>query len=318
MCSIEEQLHIEGRSASHTATDVVAQFKHVDMTRSPPSPLPTVCIQQATISQSQQFTIPTNTMERTDATMTATISEPAAPSQERHGLSAGSIAGFAMIPVAVVLTAVVTFTYIWLRRRRRRGPIICHLSPTPPPPPAVPEKDFRSPTTSFDSMASGGKVRSMTAMSTPVVHTGWVASPRPQARPSNDSAVHRNPWNDQLPKLSADITTASLQVSRGADVGNDSPIDRSSPFRLKRGDTRKRSSLDPDVMSAWPAPPQPTAEPTPLQQVRIGRRSMERKSISAEYFAQEKNSRDACGAQEYWEDLRLELGPDPGPTVRSQ
>ena len=284
---------------------------------SPSSPLPTVRIQQATISQSQQFTIPTNTMERTDATMSATISEPAAPSQARHGLSAGSIAGLAMIPVAVALTAVAIFTYVWLRKRRRRGPAIRHLGPTPPPP-VVPEKDFRSPTTSFDSMASSGKVCSMSAMSTPVVHTGWVASPRPQARPSNDSAIHRNPWNDQLPKLSADITTAGLQVPRGADVGNDSPIDRGSPFRLKRGDTKKRSSLDPDVMSAWPAPPQPTAGPMPLQQARIGRTNMERMSISAEYFAQEKNSRDARGAQEYWEDLKLELGPDPGPTVRSQ
>jgi hypothetical protein len=44
---------------------------------------------------------------------------------------------------------------------------------------------------------------------------------------------------------------------------------------------------------------------------------MERRSISAEYFAQEKDGRDARGTQGYWEDIRLELGPDPGPVVKS-
>ena len=252
--------------------------------------------------------------------MPTTIPEPAAPSEGGHGLSSKAIAGLAMIPLAVLLIAVAVFTYFWLRKHRRRAPIICYQGPTPPPPPppAVPEKDFRSPTSSFDSTASGGKVRSMTAMSTPVVHTGWAASPRPQARPSNDSAVQHNPWNDRLPKISADITTAGLQVARGAvEAENDSPIDRSSPFRLKRGDTRKKSSLDPDVMSAWPAPPRPAAQPAPLRSPRTAKTYMERRSISAEYFAQERDSRDARGAQEYWEDIRLELGPDPGPTVRS-
>ncbi|KAF2624038.1 hypothetical protein BU25DRAFT_166146 [Macroventuria anomochaeta] len=315
MRSIERKVHIEGRSAPHTATDdVVRGQQPQDPKSSSPSPLPTIRIQQATISTSQQFTVPADTISTSNPTMPAKITKPAAPSQERHSLPAKSIAGLAMIPVAVLLIAVAIFTYLWLRKRRRRAPIICHLGSTPPP--AVPEKDFCSPTSSFDSTASGGKVRSMNAMSTPVVHTGWIASPRSQARPSNNSTVHHNPWNDQLPKVSADITSAGLQVPRGADVGDDSPIDRSSPFRLKTGDT-KRSSLDPDVMSAWPAPPQPAVQPAPLQSSRTGKTYMERRSISAEYFAQERDSRDARGAQEYWEDVRLELGPDPGPTVRS-
>ncbi|KAJ4379398.1 hypothetical protein N0V86_005443 [Didymella sp. IMI 355093] len=250
--------------------------------------------------------------------MPATTSETAVPARERGSLSPASIAGFAMIPVAVFLIAAAIFTYFWLRKRRRPGPEIRHLGPTRPPPPLVPEKDFGSPNGSFDSTWSGGKMRSMTAMSTPLAHNGWVASPRPQARPSNDSAVHHNPWHDQLPKISADITTAGLQVPRrDIDEGNDSPIDRSSPFRLKRGDTKKRTSLDPDLMSAWPAPPQPVAQPAPLQTSRIGKSYMERRSISAEYFAQEKENRNTRGAQEYWEDIRLELGPDPGPVVRS-
>lgn len=325
MRPIEHAVHIEGQSASHTATVVArGQQPHEPATHptssspsSSSSPLPTVRIQQATVSQSQQFTIASDTMSITNPTMPATITETAAPAQEKDGLSATSIAGLAMIPVVVLLIVLATFTYFWLRKRRRRGPVIRHLGPTPPPP-AVPEKDFRSPNSSFDSTNSGGKVRSMTAMSTPVAHNGWVASPRPQARPSNDSVVHHNPWHDQLPKISADITTAGLQVPRGhVDAGNDSPIDRSSPFRLKRGDTKKRSSLDPDVMSAWPAPPQPVAQPAPLQTSRTGKTYMERRSISAEYFAQEKDNRDVRGAQEYWEDIRFDLGPDPGPIVRS-
>ncbi|KAF3053392.1 hypothetical protein E8E11_011855 [Didymella keratinophila] len=261
--------------------------------------------------------------------MPATISDPAVPTQDRRGLSAASIAGLAMIPVAVFLIAGAIFTYFCLRARRRRGPEIRHLGPTPPPVPAVPEKDergFRTHSSSFEPMASspasGGKVTCMTAMSTPLAGNGWasqVSTYRPSARPSNDSAIQHNPWHDQLPKTSADITTAGLQIPRrDIDEGNDSPIDRSSPFRLKRGDTRKRSSLDPDVMSAWPAPPQPVAHPAPLHTTRTGKSYMERRSISAEYFAQEKDSRDARGTQEYWEDIRLELGPDPGPIVKSR
>lgn len=155
----------------------------------------------------------------------------------------------------------------------------------------------------------------MAAMSTPIAHTGWIASSRPRVHAANDSTVHHNPWSEQLPKISADITTADPHAPRETlDSGSDSPIDRSSPFRLKRGDTRKRSSLDPDVMSAWPAPPEPAAQPAPLQWSRTGKTYMERRSISAEYFAQEKNSLDA----NYWEDMRLELGPGPGPTFRSR
>lgn len=330
MRPIEYAVHIEGRSASHTATIVARGQQPQEPPTTPlPSPstpssppLPTVRIQQATISTSQQFTFASDT----HPTMPATISEPTVPAQDSHGLSAASIAGLAMIPVAVFLIAAAVFTYFWARARRRQGPEIRRLGSTPP---AVPEKDmrcFRTHSGSLESMASspacGGKVTCMTAMSTPVTHNGWaaqVATHQPQARPSNDSAVQHNPWHDQLPKISADITTAGLQVPRrDVDEGNDSPIDRSSPFRLKRGDTRKRSSLDPGVMSAWPAPPQPVAQPAPLRTTRTGKSYMERRSISAEYFAQEKDTWAARGAQEYWEDIRLELGPDPGPVLKSR
>lgn len=329
MSPIEHTVHIEGRSASHTAT-IVARGQQPHETPTAPlsspsipssSPLPAIRIQQATISTSQQFTIAPDT----HPTMPATISETAVPAQDSRGLSAASIAGLAMVPVAMFLIAAAIFMYFWARARRRRGPEIRRLGPTPPPAPAVPEKDergFRTHSDSFESMASGGKVTCMTAMSTPVAHNGWAAqfgSARPQARPSNDSAVRHNPWHDQRPKVSADITTAVLQVPRReVDEGNDSPIDRSSPFRLKRGDTRKRSSLDSELMNAWPAPPKPVAQPMTICTSRTGKSYMERRSISAEYFAQERDNPNARGTQEYWEDIRLELGPDPGPVIKSR
>ena len=308
------RLHIKGRSASHTMNydgpSAAAQLQHTaDLTMSS-APLPTMRIQQATIFTSQQFTVPARTISAIGGpTM---VSEPATPAQEHHGLSSKSIAGLAMIPVAAILIIVATFTYFWLQKRCRLTPIVRHLDPSHPPP--VPEKDFRSPIISFDSSASGGKVRCMMAMSTPVVHKGWHASQglQPQPQPPNSIAVHQSRWSNQLPKLSADITSAGF-VGRGAmDIENDSPIDRSSPFRLRRGDTRKRSSLDPVVMGAWPMPPQPAA-----QSATGGRAYMERRSISTQYFAQERSSYDARGPQEYWEDIRLELGPDPGPTIKS-
>lgn len=311
---------IDVRSASHTSTGVV----RVQQTRSlttllSSSPAPTVRIQQATISQAQQYTVPpdTTSMWIQEPTQSAPILQP--PAQEQQGLSPGSIAGLAMIPVAVLLIAVAIFTVFWLRKHRKRGPVIRHLGPAGPPPPAVPEKEFGSPASSFDSVNNGGKVRNMSAMSTPITHPAWVSSQRLQPRPSHDSAVHHNPWTEQLPKASADITTTELQVPRGAfDAGNDSPIDGSSPFRLKRGDTQRKSSLDSDLMSAWPAPPQPAAQPPPFQQSRAGMTYMERRSISAEYFAQDKDNGGAHGAQQYWESMRLELGSDPGPTFRSR
>lgn len=250
---------------------------------------------------------------------------PVAPTQEQQGLSPAAIAGFALIPVAVFLILAAIFAYFWLRKRRRRGPVILHIDPSspPPPPPAVLRKDFGSPASSFESVAGGEKSRNLSAMSTMsprVVHAGWISSQRSQLRRSHDLALHHNPWGEQNPKVSADITTQRLEVpSRGAvESGADSPIDRTSPFRLKRGDTQKRSSFDSELMSAWPAPPQPVAQPSPLQPSRPGKSYMERRSISDEYFAQENDSGDARGAQQYWEDIRLELSPGPGPTFTSR
>lgn len=158
-------------------------------------------------------------------------------------------------------------------------------------------------------------MRSLTAMSTPVEHPGWHAPPHPQA--DKNAVMQYNPWNDQLPKVSADITTMGFVARRAVREGNDSPTDRGSPFRLKRGDTtRNRSSLDPDLMGAWPAPPQPL-QPAARQPFRTGKTYMERRSISAEYFEQEKPSRDARGVQEYWEEIGLELNPNPGPMMKT-
>ena len=318
---------IEGRSTSHTATGVAGGQRMQSPTATPSSsPLPTFRIQQATISQSQQFTVPPDTMSTSDPTAPTRTPRPVAPTQEQHGLSPAAIAGFALIPVAVFLILVSIFSFFWLRKRRRRGPVIRHVDPSPPPPPppppppAVPKKDFGSPASSFDSVASGEKARNLRVMSPPIVHAGWASSQRSQPRRSHDSAVHHNPWREQDSKVSADITTQRLQVPprRAVESGPDSPIDRTSPFRLKRGDTQKRSSFNSELMRAWPAPPRPAAQPTPLQPSRPGRSYVERRSISDEYFAQEKDSGDARGAQQYWEDIRLELSPGPGPTFMSR
>jgi hypothetical protein len=202
-----------------------------------------------------------------------------------------------MIPVVVIVVVVLIFGYLWLRKRRKQAPIIRHLGPSPPLPP---EKDFYSPTFSIDSKSSG-KVCSMTAFSTPLAHTGWHASPRLQ----NNNSFHHMPWNNAIPEQTVDIATpGSTARGGGVEAVLDSPIDRSSPFRLKRGNTNKRSSLDSDLMSAWPVPPQP------VQPARGGSMYTQRRSISEEYFRQERI------AQDEWEEIRIGLGPDPGPTVK--
>ncbi|KAF2993995.1 hypothetical protein E8E13_001995 [Curvularia kusanoi] len=314
---------IEGRDPSHTPTEIVPGQQMQGATpSSSSSPLPTVRIQQATISQAQLFTVPLDTMTTSIATAPTSTAESVAPAQARQGLSAGAIAGFALIPVAVLLISVGIFTFFRLRKRRRQGTVIRHISPSPPPPPTVPKKDFGSPASSFDSAATGEKARNMSVMSPPPAQTGWSPIQRsPPPRPSHDSTVHHNPWKEPIPKISADITTVKrLEVPprNAIEAGLDSPIDRSSPFRLKRGDTHKRSSYDSDLMSAWPAPPQPVAQPAPLQPSRAGKSYMERRSISAEYFAQEKERDDARGTPRYWENVKLGFSPGPGPTFTSR
>jgi hypothetical protein len=64
-----------------------------------------------------------------------------------------------------------------------------------------------------------------------------------------------------IPEQSLDMivdqsqTVAPPKKSPRLEAPLDSPIDGSSPFRLKRGDTVKRHSLGPELARLWPSPP---------------------------------------------------------------
>jgi hypothetical protein len=98
----------------------------------------------------------------------------------------------------------------------------------------------------------------------------------------------------------------------------ESPIDGSSPFRLTRGNSPNRNTLGSAIASTWPLPP-PRArmnlsDPTgripfprlnaeenynlrPLTHVEVPRRDVQRRVM--------------------WDEGNFQLGPDPGPTLRS-
>jgi hypothetical protein len=98
----------------------------------------------------------------------------------------------------------------------------------------------------------------------------------------------------------------------------ESPIDGSSPFRLKRGNTIKRNTLGSAIANTWPIPPPRVrmnlSDPT-------GRIPFPR--LDAEAYDPRPNTYIEVPRREVprriqWDEGRFELGPDPGPTLRSE
>ncbi|KAH8725425.1 hypothetical protein GQ44DRAFT_615691 [Phaeosphaeriaceae sp. PMI808] len=133
--------------------------------------------------------------------------------------------GLGMIPVVVVLAGLYILFFLWHRKRRATRKQT-QITISPP----VPEKDVRSYNSSVTSRQRGSKVFRMSAFSSPVK-----ADQYGQAQFLSQNAAPLSP--------------------RKVGGGLDSPIDGSSPFRLKRGDTIKRYSLGPELARLWPSPP---------------------------------------------------------------
>jgi hypothetical protein len=180
------------------------------------------------------------------------IETPAAtPSQasQRPGMTFGTKLGLGMIPVVVGLCALWTVFLFWWRRRKaqQQSQVV-----SPPPPPRVTEKEFMSLVPSLESSRRGSKVFNMAAFSTPIHNDNeWRRGTqvyRESAQPTREATEedHSDGQNSYTDIIRRAISGASRP---------DSPTDRTSPFRLKRGNTVRRSSLGSEISNLWPSPP---------------------------------------------------------------
>jgi hypothetical protein len=157
------------------------------------------------------------------------------------GLPDATKIGLGMIPVVVFAVGLYMLSLSLYRKRRAA----CEQAQRPPP---VPKKEIRSYNSSLTSHRRGSKVLNMSAFSTPIhderqFGSLYAVQIAPIPEQSLDTIVEQSD-RVAVPKKSAH-----------SEPSPDSPIDGSSPFRLKRGDTIKRYSLGPELAQLWPSPP---------------------------------------------------------------
>lgn len=202
---------------------------------------PTVHIKQDTVAP---LSPPTATgAASTTIVSAASASASSAPPAIRD-LSGGTKIGLAMIPIVVMLVGLYILFLFWFRKRRAARKTI-RGSISPP----VPEKDLPSYNSSIASRRRSSKVFHMSAFSTPIPdgrnREAQFLGDRAAQQERNTSA--RNG------KTRTQVVAAPLRSPHMEEA--DSPIDATSPFRLKRGDTVKRCSIGPELARLWPSSP---------------------------------------------------------------
>jgi hypothetical protein len=166
------------------------------------------------------------------------------PQPQRQGLSGATKLGLGLIPVVVILVGLYILFLFWYRKNRStRNSIGKSISPP------IPEKDPPSYDNSVESTRRTSKVLQTSAFSTPVHN-----DQNREAQVFGQSVVGDEPSKSEGTKIGAETAVAATNTHL-VEVDMDSPIDASSPFRLKRGDTVKRTSLGPELARLWPSPP---------------------------------------------------------------
>jgi hypothetical protein len=161
--------------------------------------------------------------------------------QSNTGMSNATKIGLSMIPV-VVFTVGLYMLFLFLYQKRRAARKQAQK------PPSVPEKDIRSYNSSLASRRRSSKVLHMSAFSTPI---------HDDRQRTTERRTHNATIPDQCLEINVDQVqmVAAPKKSSRIEPPLDSPIDGSSPFHLKRGDTVKRHSLGPELARLWPSTP---------------------------------------------------------------
>ncbi|KAF2128540.1 hypothetical protein P153DRAFT_386659 [Dothidotthia symphoricarpi CBS 119687] len=186
----------------------------------------------------QPAVLPTQTLA-SDFSMSSTTASAVASETSNQGQSLAFKVGLAMIPVVVILCVLSVICIFWRRRRQAfRG--LRH-----PTSYSDPEKELR-PQTSCETepRTSTSKVLNLVAFSTPIQEDAVQQLHQKRTKPNLGRKF----------ALSIASTRPGSRDSIQPDL--DSPIDRSSPFRLKRGNTVRQCSLGPAMNASWPMPPE--------------------------------------------------------------
>lgn len=205
-----------------------------------PTPVPTsVFVSEAPSTMLLQPPIATSIAPSSIQTLTNNLPMPsetasgAASDRQSNDHSLASKVGIAMIPVAVILCLVCVAGFFWIRRRRAR-----RRHPTSD---STLEKEPRPQTSlEFEPRPSTSKVLSMAAFSTPL-----------------DKEQSKNRLNT-IQGMKSGLNMAATRFGNPDSIQPDldSPIDRTSPFRLKRGNTIRRCSFESAMTTSWPVPPE--------------------------------------------------------------
>lgn len=176
----------------------------------------------------------------------SSTSQDATSGAVKRGMTTGAKVGLGMLPAVICLVTALVVFMVWLRRRRAQN------ANYPQNPPPVPEKDYpmrgRSGDRSAEGNHRGSRVFNMAAFTTPINYTHKREASIIGQSPTRKSAFQRE-------KGQGDMKTVRLAIPESLYVDRDSPVDGSSPFRLKRGDTMKRLSLGSEISKVWPSPP---------------------------------------------------------------
>ncbi|EDU40611.1 hypothetical protein PtrSN002B_008522 [Pyrenophora tritici-repentis] len=207
-------------------------------------------IRNSTSSHPPPPTTPTGIITH-PLTPTPTPSVPSAytpdyPTAPPHHMSLGTKLGLGMIPVVVGVCFMWIFCLLWWRRRQARKALLMGKLM-----PLTPEKDRKSFIPPVEDSKRGSRVLSLSAYSTQV-SGGRYVGPRPPRRQEPKQKQWRG--SNRVSTRMSQLSARSAKNRSGAD----SPIDSSSPFKLKRGST-VRKSLGSEISDLWPSPPPPTA-----------------------------------------------------------
>jgi hypothetical protein len=176
------------------------------------------------------------------------------------GMSFGTKLGLGMIPVVIGVCVLWMIFLFWWRRRQKTRKASQNVEGEPAP--RVPEKDFLSLVPSLESSRRGSKVFNMAAFSTPIHNASGKRREAQVYRESEQQridtekeATTEHAIGQSQPKHNDSYSDMVRLANSGASrTGPDSPIDRTCPFRLKRGNTI-RGSLGSEISNLWPSPP---------------------------------------------------------------
>jgi hypothetical protein len=190
---------------------------------------------------------PSRILIKKDSIAPNTNTAAASATPTNRGMPTATKIGIAMIPVVIVVVGLCVLLFFW-RRKRRTAPKEKRLSISPP----VPEKDNPTYPSSIKSTKRSSKVYTMNAFAAPIHdgrHRKAQFAEEPTAQPAPDAMSKEE---DVIVQMTKTPRTSRI-ILEVPDI--DSPTDRDSPFRLKRGDTLRRMSLGPELARLFPKPP---------------------------------------------------------------